>query len=296
MAALGIGIFIAVLAMALSLAENNSEKNLPESIGFDAKEPGLRAEKPVAARESASAEEPALRTEKTAPCADKYDKNAVSLTAGQDGLLRQIYERMGQGDLAGAASCMERREAEIASLLETSFKGRRFLYDGKGAKEVIEGKGIVLTSPSTVFYGNFKNGAPRGMAVAMREIVLGAPRYDYSIGFWKQGKMNGEGVSGYFYYKGAGENDGLKTEKTGMFQDDLMEGEVRYTSIDGSGDSATWILNVKEGAAQIDDRWKLRESQNEYFLPAENDSSHGYVVKKSDMGGKIWINRIQWEP
>lgn len=216
------------------------------------------------------------------------------LTKEQANLLKQLLQLMKSDDLPGAASFMEANKAEVTALLEGTFAGKRYLYKEEGLEERIDGRGIVLTSPSTVFYGIFADGAPEGTAVALKTLVLDEPRYDYSIGIWVGGKMNGYGISGYTYYEGIGETDGLKTEKCGTFIDDLMEGELRYTSLNNAGNSATWTIFAKAGVTQLDDRWTYKESQDEYRLLADNDDAHAYLLSGADADSGIWINRITW--
>lgn len=217
------------------------------------------------------------------------------LTKEQDDLLNQLLELMKANDLAGAASILEARKPEITKLIEVTFAGRRYLYHEDGIADSIEGRGLVLTSPSTLFYGIFAGGVPEGTSVALQALVLEEPRYDYAIGNWSDGKMSGYGTSGYTYYEGTGEADGLKTEKSGTFKDNLMEGEIRYTSISNEGNSVTWIILAHEGVTQLDERWSYKEARDEYSLLAENDESHVYLLKGADSDAAIWLNRITWD-
>lgn len=216
------------------------------------------------------------------------------LTKEQDALLEELLELMKSDDLAGAASTMEAYKSEITVLLEETFMGQRYLYNEEGIADSVDGRGIVLTAPATLFYGIFQDGSPEGIGVALQGIVLEEPRYDYAIGSWSKGKLNGYGTSGYTYYDGTGEGDGFKTEKSGTFRDDLMEGELRYTSINNEGNSITWNIAASAGVTQLDDRWIYKESKNEYQLLAENDDSHAYLLKGTDVENAIWVNRITW--
>lgn len=237
---------------------------------------------------SATYEADAGRTESSAAAEEEF------LTEGQEHLLKQLLLLMKSDNLAAAASFMEDHKTEITALLEETFAGQRYLYKEEGLAEGIDGRGIVLTSPSVVFYGIFADGAPEGTAVALKALVLDEPRYDYSIGSWTEGRMNGYGISGYTYYEGTGKTDGLKTERCGTFKDDRMEGELRYTSINNAGDSATWSIFSQAGVTQLDDRWTYKESKDEYRLLAENDDTHAYLLSGTDVGSEIWINRITW--
>lgn len=268
---LGTGIVLTVMAGLLSPADRTGQRSAREPYGAGG----------GSAMETA---EPAV----TEAAESEF------LTKEQDDLLRRLLGLMKLNDLAGAASFLEERKSEIAVLLDETFAGERYLYNEEGIADRIDGRGVVLTSPSTLFYGIFADGAPEGNTVALQGIVLEEPRYNFAIGNWIDGKMSGYGTSGYTYYEGIGEADGLKTEKSGTFKDDLMEGEIRYTSINNEGNSVTWIISVRKGVTQIDDRWSYKESRNEYLLLAENDDSHAYLLKAADAEAAIWLNRITW--
>lgn len=205
-----------------------------------------------------------------------------------------LWSVLEANELSKAAALMQNYEREIQDMLTDVQQGKRFFYNGEELSEKIEGRGMVLTSPATVFYGNFQNGQPEGKMMALQGIVLEKPRYDYSIGDWRAGKMNGQGALGYLYYEETGEGDGLKTEKTGMLADDRMEGLIRYTCIDNSGNSLTWTIQAEAGRTVLDERWQYKEKENEYFLPADNESSQVYSLKGEDTEQELWVNRIAW--
>lgn len=214
-------------------------------------------------------------------------------TEEENGLLN-LYEMMKNGELAKAAAFMENNQDMIKKLLHNTFGGRRYLLTEEGITDVIDGRGLVLTSSAVAFYGNFAGGVPEGVVTAMQSIVLEEPRYDYSIGNWTAGKMSGFGTTGYTYYAETGEGDGLKTEKSGNFVNDLLEGEVCYISIDNSGNSVTWRLLAEHGLTKIDERWEHDVTKNAYSLLSENDNSHIYIIEEVDLESEIWRNRIIW--
>ena len=95
-------------------------------------------------------------------------------------------------DLESAARVMDRGEEELLTLFYEVMDGTRYLYDGQSFSLSIEGKGLVLTMPKTLYYGAFKGGRPEGDCTALQVVELDAPRYDYSQGLWKDGKMEGD--------------------------------------------------------------------------------------------------------
>lgn len=209
-------------------------------------------------------------------------------------LYEPLWSFLERNDLAGAASFMSKHAEEIKTLLEDTLQGERRLYNEEGLSVDIEGRGLVLTGAATLFYGNFRGGVPAGNVLALQEITLEQPRYDYAMGSWENGKMNGSGITGYTYYEDTQSADGLKTEKAGVFVNDLMEGAVRYTSIDGNGNSLTWLIQAEKGNTVLDERWVHEKSKGEYYLLSENDDSHAYSVKESELTMQLWRNRLEW--
>lgn len=219
----------------------------------------------------------------------------VQLSEEEELLLKELLRLMESGALDRAATVMDENEETLREVILVTFGGRRYLYGAEGICEEIEGRGMVLTSPSVLFYGNFADGVPEGRVTALQEVVLEAPRYDYSIGEWSGGRMNGYGVTGYFYYKGSGELDGRKTERAGIFAEDRLEGTFRYTVVDRNGDSTTWNIDAKDGVTCLDERWRHEEEKSEYYLPAQGEEGHLYVLKAGMAEEVLWKNRIVWE-
>ena len=65
----------------------------------------------------------------------------------------------------------------------------------------MEGEGLVLTMPKTLYYGTFKGGRPEGECTALQVVELDAPRYDYSQGIVEGWEDGGLGHTGYCYYE-----------------------------------------------------------------------------------------------
>jgi len=120
------------------------------------------------------------------------------VTESQKAVLDEIMEALEAQDLESAARVMDRGEEELLTLFYEVMDGTRYLYDGQSFSLSIEGKGLVLTMPKTLYYGAFKAGRPEGDCTALQVVELDAPRYDYSQGLWKDGKMEGDGHAGYW--------------------------------------------------------------------------------------------------
>ena len=150
----------------------------------------------------------------------------------------------------------------------------------------------------TIFYGDFKDGKPSGQCVALQAITLDeGVRYDYSVGTWTDGVMDGAGECGYDYYEGVTGDGAKKTVKKGNFADDLMEGEISYTSVNGDGESTSWTMTVENGVIVPDARWISDTSDDGtpvFRLMADTDDVHAYVVEADAMEEVRWKNMIEW--
>lgn len=287
-AALTAGLLLILFAGLLSPADGGGKMEPAETEPAGMETAGRK----TVGRETAETETSEMKTSRQA---DSVVSPQTHLTEAQTLLLDKLLSLMESGELDRAASVMSESEEALRELILVTFGGHRQLYSEEGISGELEGRGIVLKSPSVIFYGNFAEGVPEGQVTALQEIVLEVPRYDYSIGVWSGGRMNGDGVTGYFYYKGTGELDGRKTERAGTFIDDRLDGAFRYTSIDRDGDSTTFIIRAENGVTILDEHWKYEAKKGEYHLPAQGEETHLYVLKADLAEEVLWKNRIVWE-
>ena len=217
------------------------------------------------------------------------------VTESQKAVLDEIMEALEAQDLESAARVMDRGEEELLTLFYEVMDGTRYLYDGQSFSLSIEGKGLVLTMPKTLYYGAFKAGRPEGDCTALQVVELDDPRYDYSQGLWKDGKMEGDGHTGYCYYENSPRGEARDVCKTGRFSGDRLEGEVTYTTLNQEGETSTWKLEVKDGTVHLDDRWIHIEERGEYQLMSQEDDSHAYIMDEKLAGQPVWINLLAWE-
>lgn len=204
---------------------------------------------------------------------------AVVLDEKQMETVSDIMAALEKGNLKEAASVMEREADMLADMFYTAMDGVRYLFDGSSFQADIDGRGMVFTKAGTVYYGTFKAGKPEGQCTALQVVDLDAPRYDYSQGIWKDGRMEGKGHTGYCYFERSPEGEARDICKTGTFSQDLMEGDVVYTSMNEEDQVSTWKLRVEHGIAFMDDRWDYVESTGEYQLLSEDNDNHAYVVE-----------------
>lgn len=217
------------------------------------------------------------------------------VTQSQKEVLAEIMEALEAQDLETAARVMDREEETLMTLFYEAMGGTRYLYDGQSFSGSIEGMGLVLTMPKTLYYGTFQNGKPEGECTALQVVELDAPRYDYSQGLWKDGKMEGQGHTGYCYYETGPEGEARDVCKTGRFSGDRMEGEVTYTTLNQEGETSTWKLETKDGTVQLDHRWIYIEERGEYQLMSQEDDSHAYIMDGNLADQPVWINLLAWE-
>lgn len=215
----------------------------------------------------------------------------ISLTEEDKEFLNNLTEYFNSGDLEGAA--------RLIDSYQIPWKEFPVMYDGtRMSKEITGTKGMVFLKPSTVFYGEFQNGQPQGTCTALQVITLDeGKRYDYSYGTWSHGKMNGSGASGYNYYDGVMGDINQKSAKEGEFKDDLMEGEVVYTSTNAAGETAKWLFQTAAGIIVLDDLWIQGNDEQGvviYKRMADQDENHAYILSESGIKEDRWKNFIQF--
>ena len=220
---------------------------------------------------------------------------AVVLDEKQMETVSDIMAALEKGNLKEAASVMECEADMLADMFYTAMDGVRYLFDGSSFQADIDGRGMVFTKAGTVYYGTFKAGKPEGQCTALQVVDLDAPRYDYSQGIWKDGRMEGKGHTGYCYFERSPEGEARDICKTGTFSQDLMEGDVVYTSMNEEDQVSTWKLRVEHGIAIMDDRWDYVESTGEYQLLSEDNDNHAYVVEEDQAAMPMWVNLLIWE-
>lgn len=226
---------------------------------------------------------------------EEKQERGPGLDEKERAVLDEIAQALDKRNLKDAVRVMDREEELLAGLFYETMAGGRYLYNGQELKEEIEGEGMVFTKPGAVFYGSFKNGRPNGRCLVLQAVDLDAPRYDYADGFWQNGKMEGEGHTGYCYYENVPGDEARDVCRKGRFSGDLMEGEVTYKTANDKDEESTWKFTVTGGAVEIDDKWIYLEDRQEYQLMSLDSDSHAYIMGRDQIGQSLWANRLVWE-
>jgi len=219
----------------------------------------------------------------------------LTLTPEQLDAVKRIDSALSSQDMEQAARILDKEQDILATLFYENMAGRRHLFSPFGFSRSLEGEGMVFTMPGTVFYGFFKDGKPRGECLALQFINVDSPRYNYSYGIWRNGKMTGYGSTGYCYYENVPLGENVKTVKQGNFKDDLLEGEISYETKDIDGTISHWYMAVSEGVTVIDTRWTRLEESKEYQLMSADAQSHAYLIGDDQIGQVMWMNLLGWD-
>lgn len=183
----------------------------------------------------------------------------------------------------------------LSWLYYETFGEERYRYDGTEFRTDLAGEGMVLTGAASVFYGSFGENGPEGRCTALQAVELEKPRYDYSEGIWKDGRMDGAGVSGYRYYQGPPQGEAEEIRREGRFVRGKMEGTITYRNTGSDGVTATYTMEVKEGVTQPDDRWIPGPEEGVYHLEADDNPAYAYALTEEEMKQSRWVNLLVWD-
>lgn len=221
-------------------------------------------------------------------------------------LMVDLYHAVKAGDYTETARLLNENEKDMMTLLNETMEGVRYCFYELESKddnvvrvlcplsETEKMDGMVLTRYNTVFYGSFSEGKPEGRCCAVQAMVLDAARYTMADGLWEDGKMNGEGNTGYHYYLNVTGSGLVKTEKIGTYEDNLLTGEITYRTENVAGENLSWKIKVKDGVTVLDDRWIHMPLRSEYQVGAEENPLRFYVLSEERKDAVIWNNLITW--
>lgn len=222
-------------------------------------------------------------------------------------LLSALYRSMVRGSYVETANILNEYESEFERLLSETFAGEQYCYtekeyDNGQVIRMLEPlsksgrmEGMVVTRFNTVFYGSYLDGMPDGECHAIQAMILDEPRYTFADGIWKQGRMNGEGRTGYHYYLDAPETGFVMTEKEGVYADNLLDGAFTYRVKNGEGEKLSWKMEARQGVTLLNDNWIHYPFRNEYMLGAEEDAARAYVLSEDKAEAVLWNNLILWD-
>lgn len=206
----------------------------------------------------------------------------------------RLYSAVSSGDKEEIASVLLEGGDVFSRLFYETFDGERYRFDGTGFSPELLGEGLVLTGAANVFYGSFGEQGPEGACTALQAVLIDEPRYDFSEGTWKGGKLSGPGSSGYRYYEDVPEGESQSVLREGSFVEDRMDGTITYVNTGSDGEPARWTMEVKAGVIQLDERWVKSPQSGLYSLAADDNPAYAYAVSEEELGTPRWVNILVW--
>ena len=222
-------------------------------------------------------------------------------------LLSSLYAALSTSSYVDAAQILNDHETEFEILTDKILNGEKYYYfevkntDGQTVPKMdqlpMSGtmEGLVLTRYNTAFYGEFEDGKPNGNACVIQTMILDEPRYTFAEGMWSDGKMNGEGKTGYHYYLNAPESGFVYTEKSGNYRNDQLDGVFTYLTENGGGETLTWEIQAVNGATVLTEEWTHYPFRKEYMLSSKESEERAYVLSEERASAVIWNNLITWD-
>ena len=222
-------------------------------------------------------------------------------------LLSALYTALSTSSYVDAAQILNDHETEFEILTDKTLNGEKYYYfevkntDGQTVPKMdqlpMSGtmEGLVLTRYNTAFYGEFEGGKPNGSACVIQTMILDEPRYTFAEGMWSDGKMNGEGKTGYHYYLNVPESGFVYTEKAGNYLNDQLDGVFSYMTENGCGEIFTWEIQAVNGATVLTEEWIHYPYRKEYMLSSKESEERAYVLSEERASAVIWNNLITWD-
>lgn len=272
---------VAVVLLFLSLSSGAGSRTVPDQSGSEE----MRSEVRV---------QPASEPEASPSQAENAAPEGPSLQVNQAAAMNLLAEAMKAGDKVKAARILLDEKEVFRQIFYELMGSARYLYADGVLSQELEGRGLVLTSGGTCFYGEFRGGRPEGGCTALQAVELDKPRCDYAEGSWSGGYMDGPGILGYSYFDGAPDGEALEVKKEGRFVKDRMNGEIVYSITSQGGETNTWEMNVENGVTQLDDRWQ-QPGEDKYQLAAQNAPDRAYVLTSEEAAAARWVNLLVWE-
>lgn len=217
------------------------------------------------------------------------------VTDRQKQFLEELERQIAVQSLHQAARQLWEERDELQAVWNAG--GQRVLYvkDGEMLTSMT-GMGLAVRGDGICFYGNFYQGMPEGVCTAIRYLnrqgTMSA--YEYSMGIWRAGRMDGLGMTGKCRFSVDGKGQTLEEQVSGVFQADRMDGQLTYQQIDRRGRTRWWEIAAEEGKTCLDKRWVLEENLAEYRLLSERDDAALFVLPQNQTEQIWWENRVPW--
>lgn len=153
---------------------------------------------------------------------------------------------------------------------------------------------MAFPAANLCFYGSFRDGSPDGICTAILCQTGARPGYRYSMGIWKNGKMEGFGLTGTCSWSdGTGEQP-KESRIVGVFQQDKLDGNLTYLNRNPSGWLDQWQITAKEGRISLDERWSFQKELAEYHLPSESGGNSVFLMPENQILQVWWENLVKW--
>lgn len=229
--------------------------------------------------------------------AGEYDAEAF-LAQEQWEDLQQLEIFMAGASIHQAAVWLRREEKQLQKLREAAeeITGQEVLYIGDGkVVSLLEGMGFALLRDGVFFYGNFQKGRPEGVCTAIAWTEGEGADYVYSMGLWRDGQMEGLGITGRYVQREGEKTPGFQEQISGIFQKDRLEGRLTYEQVNARGRSCWWEITAREGKTCLDERWSFRPGLGEYRLLSEKEKRACFVIPQNLLEQVWWKNRVPWK-
>ncbi|MDO5350795.1 MAG: hypothetical protein Q4E86_12715 [Lachnospiraceae bacterium] len=244
-----------------------------------------------------SVQESSVPLSSVQPGADSSRLSASSgpLTEEQDRFLWELELTVAASTVEEAAKVLVRSQETLNQIFQ-QLDPETILYvqPHQGDQNHQTHMTMAFPAANLCFYGSFRNGSPDGICTAILCQPGAGSGYRYSMGIWKNGKMEGFGLTGTCSWSnGTGEQ--IKESRiVGVFQQDKLDGNLTYLNRNPSGRLDQWQITAEEGRTSLDGRWSFHKELAEYHLPSESGGNSVFLMPENQILQVWWENLVKW--
>lgn len=225
----------------------------------------------------------------------RLSASAGPLTEEQDRFLWELELTVAASTVEEAAKVLARSQETLNQIFQ-QLDPETILYVQPHQGDQNHQTRMTMAFPAAdlCFFGSFRDGSPDGICTAILCQHGAGSGYRYSMGIWKNGKMEGFGLTGTCSWSAGTGEQPRESRIVGVFQQDKLDGSLTYLNRNPSGRLDQWQITAEEGRTSLDGRWSFHKELAEYHLPSESGGNSIFLMPENQILQVWWENLVKW--